>query len=212
MFAMASSSHLLSLSSSLLSSPSHSDVTLVTPTLSLQAHKSLLLSRLPSFSSLLCSSCSPHDPLLLLLPDTPASSLTSALRQLYTTGQPEQLAGLLGLDQGVKRELAENQDVQMDEKGWMEDDLDFKEKDDGHHDFVNFPGDVERNFENYKKKSFPQSIQRKIGSHLNRPGSDQRIINPVEICVDNRKRRHWYLSPLRRCQKGETKRRGCSTT
>ena len=78
MFALASSSHLSSLSSSLLSSPSHCDVTLVTPSLSLQAHKSLFLTRLPSLSSLLCPSCSPHDPLLLLLPDTPASSLTSA--------------------------------------------------------------------------------------------------------------------------------------
>ena len=115
---MASSSHLSSLSSSLLSSPSYSDMTLVTPSLSLQAHKSLLLSHLPSLSSLLCTSCSPHDPLFLLLPDTAASSLSSAMEQLYTTGQPEQLAELLGLGQGVKGELMENQNLIVNkEKG-----------------------------------------------------------------------------------------------
>ena len=269
MFALASSSHLSSLSSSLLSSPSHSDVTLVTPSLSLQAHKSLLLSRLPALSSLLCPSCSPHDPLLLLLPDTPASSLTSALQQLYTTGQPEQLAGLLGLGQGVKGELGqnqnipgiekegcnevkdallkqeevfendkinasvnllagegeqleygsepefscpmlekepnpifpgkarkhilldlgprvkgeliENQDKKLEEKGLLEDDLDisYQDKDEGNHDIASFPCKVEGTIENYKKKSFPQSVRRKKGRNLNRPGSDQMLVDPV---------------------------------
>ena len=99
------------LSSSLPSTPSHPDVTLVTSSLSLYAHKAVLLSRLPSLSSLLCPSCSPHDPLLLLLPDTPAPALTSALEQLYTCSQVEELEDIFGLKQERKNEVIENQKI-----------------------------------------------------------------------------------------------------
>merc|ERR1719319_1671510 len=99
---MASSSHLSSLSSSLLSSsllssPLHPDVTLVTPSLPLHTHRALLLPLLPSLSTLLCSSCSPHDPLTLLLPSSSSTNLASALSTLYKTGRAEELAQELGL-------------------------------------------------------------------------------------------------------------------
>ena len=99
---MASSAHLSSLSSSLLSSPPFPDIFLATPSLTLPAHQAILLPLLPSLLPLLCSSCSPHDPLLLLLPDTPAPALRKALGTLYREGQGGQLAELLGLQ--VKQE------------------------------------------------------------------------------------------------------------
>ena len=99
MFFLKSSTHLSSLVSSLLSSP-QGDITLVTPSLTLTAHRALLLPHLPALAALLCPSCSPHDPLLLLLPQTPAPALTSALEQLYRAGEVAPLAALLGLDSG----------------------------------------------------------------------------------------------------------------
>ena len=110
MFAMASSSpHLSSFSSSLLTSHHYYDGTLVTPTPSRPTR--------PSSSPVypptpLTSAPPPAPPLppLLLLPDTLGSSLTSSQELLYTTGQADLLADLLGLGQGVKEDLLDNQD------------------------------------------------------------------------------------------------------
>ena len=73
----------------------------------------------------------------------------------------------------------------MEEKGLMEDDLDFfyQEEDKYNPDFANFSCNVEETFENYKNKSFPQCVRQKRGSNLNRPGSNQKIVDPVEIYV-----------------------------
>ena len=94
MFYVKSSSHMPSLASSLLS-PCQADVSLVCPSLSLPAQKALLLHHLPSLLPLLCPSCSPHDPLVLLFPDTPAPDLRSAIHQLYVRADPTPLASLL---------------------------------------------------------------------------------------------------------------------
>ena len=113
-------SHLSSLSSLLLHSTSQCDITLVTPSLSLQAHKALLLPLLPSLLPLLCSSCSPHDPLVLLLPHTSSTSLAWALESLYLQGDSTLLARELGLQvdtiEGIQTGEEDPLDV-MDEFG-----------------------------------------------------------------------------------------------
>ena len=235
MFALASSSHLSSLSSSLLTSPSHSDVTLVTPSLSLQAHKALLLSRLPSLSSLICPSCSPHSPLLLLLPDTQAYSLTSALEELYTTGQAKQLEDILGLkgeagaeakkqhkEGGEEDGLGEgrgaglicqrtvNEDDKMEEKSWQEEDVkdSYRDKNESDPNFAIIPCDIEGTFKSFKKKSFRLNGRRKIRSNLNRPGSDHhRIINPENTWDITRKQSPLvFRSTLSVSKNGEKRR------
>ena len=92
-------SHLASLSSNLLLSSPHSDLTMVTHDLTLRAHQAMVLPRLPMLQDLLPSSCfSCSDPLLLLLPDTPGHELKEALAILYMAGDPQPLANLLGLE------------------------------------------------------------------------------------------------------------------
>ena len=80
-------------------------------------------------------------------------------------------------------------DKKIDENGGLEDDpdLSYEDKDEGIPDFSNFPCNVEGTLKNYKKKSFPLSVRRKKGSNLNRPGSDQILVDPKEIYVDARK-------------------------
>ena len=92
----------------------------MTPSLSLQAHKALLLPLLPSLLPLLCSSCSPHDPLVLLLPHTSSTSLAWALESLYLQGDSTLLARELGLQvdtiEGIQTGEEDPLDV-MDEFG-----------------------------------------------------------------------------------------------
>ena len=117
-FHVDSPSHLSSLSSLLLHSSSQCDITLVTPSISLQAHKALLLPLLPSLLPLLCSSCSPHDPLVLVLPHSSSSSLTLALKSLYIQGDPAPLARELGLPgepaEGLEGKLIQNSELEED--------------------------------------------------------------------------------------------------
>ena len=94
---------------------------------------------------------------------------------------------MLGLGQEVKAKVVENKDEKMEEKGWLEDDLEFfyQEEEKDNPDSANFPYDVEGNFENYKKEIIStKSLTEE--RNLNRPGSDQMLVDPVEICVDNR--------------------------
>ena len=79
--------------------------------------------------------------------------------------------------------------MKLEEKGGLEDDLNFsyQDKDEGDCDFANFPCHVEGNFENCGKRCFPQSVRRKKGSNLNRPGSNHRIVASVKRCVDDRR-------------------------
>ena len=117
-FHVDSPSHVSSLSSFLLHSPSQCDITLVTPSLSLHAHKALLIPLLPSLLPLLCSSCSHHDPIVLLLPHSSSSSLTLALKSLYIQGDPTLLAKELGLPgepaEGLEGKLIQNNEIEED--------------------------------------------------------------------------------------------------
>ena len=96
---MASQSHISSLASSLLHSSCEADLALVTESGVSMAHSALLLPLLPDLASLLasCPSCSTHDPIVLILPDTPTPPLLSALESVYMQANPVQLAGILGL-------------------------------------------------------------------------------------------------------------------
>ena len=129
MFRMQSSSHLDSLASSLLLSPSQADVTFVTNSATLSAHRALLLPLLPSLSSLLCFSCSPHDPLLLLLPDASSSALSSALGTLYKTRRPDELAELLGLSVKQEELIPKTSTSPFRENVWVEEQSHVKEGD-----------------------------------------------------------------------------------
>ena len=97
-------------SSLLLPSP-HSDLLMVTSSLTLYCHRALLLPLLPTLAPLLCPSCPPHDPLVLLLPLTPASTLQGALHHLYLEEDPGPLARVLGLVQGQDGDNSQDGDI-----------------------------------------------------------------------------------------------------
>ena len=99
MFHMASESHIASLATSLLHSGCEADLALVTESGVSMAHSALLLPLLPDLASLIssCSSCSPHDPIVLLLPETSTPPLISALESVYMQGDPAALADVFGL-------------------------------------------------------------------------------------------------------------------
>ena len=102
MFHMASDSHIHSLASSLLHTSFEADLALVSKSgVSTMAHSALLLPLLPTLASLVasCPSCSSsHDPIVLLLPDTPTPLLLSALESVYMQANPALLADILGLE------------------------------------------------------------------------------------------------------------------
>ena len=99
---MASDSHIYSLASSLLHTSFEADLALVSKSgVSTMAHSALLLPLLPALASLVasCPSCSSsHDPIVVILPDTPASPLLSALESVYMQANPAHLADILGLE------------------------------------------------------------------------------------------------------------------
>ena len=99
MFHMASESHISSLATSLLHSSCEADLALVSESGVSMAHSALLLPLLPDLASLLasCPSCSSHDPIVLILPDTATPPLLSALESVYLQADPAQLAHILGL-------------------------------------------------------------------------------------------------------------------
>ena len=96
---MASDSHISSLASSLFHSSFEADLALVTNSGVSMAHSALLLPLLPDLASLVasCPSCSNHDPIVLILSDTPTPPLLSALESVYMQANPAQLAHILGL-------------------------------------------------------------------------------------------------------------------
>ena len=98
---MASESHISSLASSLLHLSFEADLALVSESgIVSMAHSALLLPLLPALATLVssCPSCSAHDPIVLLLPDTPTPPLLSALESVYMQANPADLAHILGLE------------------------------------------------------------------------------------------------------------------
>lgn len=96
---MASELHISSLATSLLHSSCEANLALVSESGVSMAHSALLLPLLPELASLLasCPSCSSHDPIVLILPDTPTPPLLSALESVYMQANPAKLADILGL-------------------------------------------------------------------------------------------------------------------
>ena len=134
---MASDSHIHSLASSLLHSSFEADLALVSKSgVRSMAHSALLLPLLPALASLVssCPSCSSsHDPIVVLLPDTPTPPLLSALESIYMQGNPAHLADILGLE-------LEKPDIKELEKIYSADDRDiFEENLESDSDFSSCP-------------------------------------------------------------------------